>query len=55
LASIPSRQDDDRQQRRRASLNAVYDPMLDVTNIISAARKLGCTYSDSWDVLYYTE
>ena len=38
-----------------ASLNAVYDPVLDVTNMISAARKLGYTYSDSWDVLYYTE
>jgi hypothetical protein len=38
-----------------ASLNAVYDPVLDVTHMVSAARKLGYTYSDSWDVLYYTE
>jgi hypothetical protein len=38
-----------------ASLDVAYDPVLDVTHMVSAARKLGYTYSDSWDVLYYTE
>jgi hypothetical protein len=38
-----------------ASLSLIYDPISGAIHMLAAARKLGYTYSDSWDVLYYSE